>query len=142
MGQDDSCAPRGWMSTSDYNHWKNDTRSPPDAPPTAKKIKKQEFPAEKKVMQPQVECTKMITTSTGLEVLAFDNGFCPFANHHRTPFTINGETYLSVYQYVETKKAEYFGDFECSDAVMKCKSAKKIRELTYGIKNFDAEIWR
>jgi ribA/ribD-fused uncharacterized protein len=116
MAQDDSRASKRWMNP--------------------------EIPAKKEDVKQIIPHTKMITTNTGIEVLAFDSGFCPLANHHRTPFTISGVEYLTVYQYVESKKAEYFGDFECSDAVMNCKSAKKIREITNGMKNFNEEVWR
>lgn len=88
-----------------------------------------------------METSKLIVMLDGSKVLAFANGFCPLANHYRSPFKVRGQQYLSVQQYVESKKAHFFSDYELRDAILKSKSAKEISGLVAGLKNFDAEDW-
>ena len=116
-------AQRGWMPASEYHDWswgKDRNYQPPakkeehnkpsnddDGPSPAKKSKEDEQNPPIRNEKPMIPYTKTIVSDKDTEMLAFDSGFCPFANHHRTPFTVDGTKYLSVFQYVESKKAEY-----------------------------------
>lgn len=84
---------------------------------------------------------KEITMNDGSKVLAFENGFCPLANHHYTPFEVRGIKYTSVHQYLESKKAHYFGDLSLRDQIIECKSAKDIAALSETLANFDPVEW-
>ena len=88
-----------------------------------------------------MENTKQLTLNDGTRILAFENGFCPLANHHWSPFTVRGQKFCNVLQYVESKKAYFFGDYEIRDEIMKSKSAKEISRLGQVVKGFDSEEW-
>ena len=65
MGRDYDFTQRGWMSTSDYNHYRDGTKSPPSSPPPPKKVKKEGSSPKKEDAKPQVDHTKKIVTKVG-----------------------------------------------------------------------------
>lgn len=88
-----------------------------------------------------MEFTKFIVANDGQKVLCFYNGFCCLSHVHRTPFTLNGHKYCSVYQYVEAMKALHFGDYMAYEDIMKSKTVPEQHKYADRIQNFDWKDW-
>jgi predicted NAD-dependent protein-ADP-ribosyltransferase YbiA (DUF1768 family) len=82
---------------------------------------------------------RKITTSDGIDVLAFQSGWCPLSNCHRTPITIFGHRYLSVHQYVLCEKARHFNDNDTYNAIKKSNLCAEQTKLGGNIKGYNDE---
>lgn len=65
----------------------------------------------------------------------------PFSNWSDAPFTLDGEKYNCVEQYMMYKKALTFGDFEIANEVMKTMNPREQKAWGRKVRNFEMGKW-
>lgn len=65
----------------------------------------------------------------------------PFSQWARSPFKLEGKTFVTAEQYMMYKKAMLFGDTEIADRIMRTSDPKIQKSLGRKVKNFDAVKW-
>ena len=71
----------------------------------------------------------------------FFGEFNPLLNFHPAVFTCNGERYHHTEQFIQSKKAEFCGDYESFHMIMATSSAVKCKELGRYVKNCNTSEW-
>ena len=56
-------------------------------------------------------------------------------------FSLNGHTYISSEQYIQSTKAQYFGDTDVFNQIMGCKSSADCKEFSRKIRGVDIAKW-
>ena len=85
---------------------------------------------------------RKITTSDGIDVMAFQSGWCPLSNCHISPITIFEHRYKSVHQYVLCEKARYFNDNDSYNNIKKSNLCAEQSKLAGDIKGYNEEKWK
>lgn len=67
------------------------------------------------------------------------NGY--LSNWYPSPFTLEGQTFTSVEQYMMYRKAMTFGDTETADAILATDNAGKIKALGRSVRNYSETVW-
>ena len=73
--------------------------------------------------------------------LVFTRELSPYANLHRSPFTINGQQFHSSEQWMQYQKALAFGNSYTANLILQSKTAIECKRLSYRIKGVDVEKW-
>ena len=64
-----------------------------------------------------------VTSVSDEDRIGFFGELNPFSNFHPCVFTVNGLEYHSSEQFIQSKKAEYFGDNIAKDRILHCEDA-------------------
>lgn len=65
----------------------------------------------------------------------------PFSQWYSSKFTVDGVVYNTAEQYMMAMKADYFGDKETLEKIMKSKDPSQQKALGRMVSNFNAEAW-
>ena len=82
-----------------------------------------------------------VSSSTNQETYGFFGELNPLSNFHACEFDVNGFTYHSSEQYIQAKKAEYFGAVETKKDILNSETASECKDLAKSIDNYDSESW-
>ena len=66
----------------------------------------------------------------------------PMSNFHRCHFEVNGKTYHSTEQYIQSEKASYFKDDHTANKIMEASTPIECKQLAREIDNFDFDRWK
>jgi ribA/ribD-fused uncharacterized protein len=88
-------------------------------------------------LQPQ-----MIFTPTVDNMTAFFTRNSPLSNHYTSPFTLSGEKFNCMEQYMVVQKARVFEDQETVNKVMKETNPVKQKQLGKSIKGLNEDHWQ
>ena len=72
---------------------------------------------------------------------AFFTDKSPLSNFHLSPFTVEGDNYNCMEQFLQVKKAQVFGDKDAMVAISMEKVPLKQKQLSNSIQNFDKTHW-
>ena len=64
-----------------------------------------------------------------------------FSNFHPCVFVVNSLEYHSSEQFIQAKKAEYFGDNIAKERILRCEDAMDSKEISMDITNFNKCEW-
>lgn len=67
------------------------------------------------------------------------NGY--LSNWYPSPFTLDGQRFSSVEQYMMYQKAVTFGDPETAASILATDNAGKIKALGRSVRNYDDTVW-
>ena len=73
------------------------------------------------------------------QYLAFHGEWSPFSNFHHSPFTIEGQYYHSMEQWIQSCKALLFGDSYTAHLILKADTPLECKKLGYQVKGFDPQ---
>ena len=76
------------------------------------------------------------------EYLAFHGEFSPLSNFHPSPFKIGTQKFHCTEQYIQYKKAMYFGDSLTANQIIQCADAFEAKRLGYRVTGFDMQQWK
>ena len=76
------------------------------------------------------------------ECLAFHGEFSPLSNFHLSPFKIGNLRFHCTEQYIQYKKAMYFGDNLTANQIVQCADAFEVKRLGYRVTGFDRQQWK
>jgi len=65
----------------------------------------------------------------------------PFSNWTNSPFTLDGQKYNCVEQYMMFKKAMVFGDIDVANEVMKTMNPREQKAWGRKVRNFEMDKW-
>lgn len=65
----------------------------------------------------------------------------PFSNWYRAPFTIDGQIFTCVEQYMMYAKALLFSDLVIADKILNSEQPKVMKRLGRQVKGFQEELW-
>ena len=82
-----------------------------------------------------------VTSMSDDEQIGFFGELNPFSNFHPCVFTVEGIEYHSSEQFIQTKKAEYFGDQITKERILCCEDAMDSKEISMDITNFNKKDW-
>ena len=82
-----------------------------------------------------------VTSVSDEDRIGFFGELNPFSNFHPCVFTVNGLEYHSSEQFIQSKKAEYFGDNIAKDRILHCEDAMDSKEISMDITNFNKLEW-
>ncbi len=74
--------------------------------------------------------------------LFFFSGACPLSNFHESKFQVEGVHYINGEQFLQKKKADFFGDRETGNKIMLSKNPREIKALGSQVKDFSEESWQ
>jgi ribA/ribD-fused uncharacterized protein len=66
----------------------------------------------------------------------------PFSQWHKSPFTLDGQTYNTAEQYMMAEKARLFGDEETREKILATTNARKQKALGREVRGFDTVRWQ
>ena len=79
---------------------------------------------------------------TNNDVIAFHGEFSPFSNFHRSPFTVNDQSFHSSQQFIQYQKALLSGDSYTANKVLQCDTPLAAKKLGCKINGFDNQHWK
>ena len=81
-------------------------------------------------------------TPTRNDITAFYSKYSVLSNHHPCRFTVNGESYSSMEQFLFIQIAELFGDQQLIHKISSEHDPVIIKRLAKKVKNFDKSVWK
>ena len=85
--------------------------------------------------------TTTLCSKTNEEVLAFFGELHPFSNFHQCSFSLEGNTFQSSEQYIQWKKACFFGDITAQERLLNSEDALECKNITRDIRDFNRANW-
>ena len=82
-----------------------------------------------------------VTSKENDEVVGYFGELNLLSNFFPASFTINGHNYISSEQYIQSSKAQYFGDTDVFNQIMGCKSSSDCKEFSRKICGVDSIKW-
>ena len=82
-----------------------------------------------------------VTSKENDSVVGYFGELNPLSNFFPATFTLNGHTYISSEQYIQSSKAQYFGDIDVFNQIMGCKTSADCKEFSRKIRGVDAAKW-
>lgn len=70
-----------------------------------------------------------------------DGKYSPFSQWYKSDFTVDGETYCCMEQYMMAAKATLFGDAKARALIMMTNNPKDIKALGRQVRNFNDKMW-
>ena len=77
-----------------------------------------------------------VTSKSDDNTVAFFGELNPFSNFHRCDFICESKNFHSSEQYIQWKKAEFFGDRIAMENIMKSEDALESKTITRDIKDY------
>ena len=65
----------------------------------------------------------------------------PFSQWHRSPFTLDGQVYVTAEQYMMAEKARMFGDNESLERILATGDPREQKALGRRVRSFDSALW-
>ena len=65
----------------------------------------------------------------------------PFSQWHRSPFTLDGQIYVTAEQHMMAEKARLFGDEEILHRILATREPREQKALGRRVRGFDIERW-
>jgi len=65
----------------------------------------------------------------------------PFSQWHRSPFTLDGQVYVTAEQYMMAEKARLFGDEETLERILATSNAREQKALGRRVRGFETGAW-
>ena len=87
--------------------------------------------------------TRFQFTISGSPIVLFKSGYSPLSPFNpKTPFTVNGVTYVCGEAYYQAEKARRFKDYDALRKIMEAKSPKVMKEIGRSIRGYDDDDWQ
>ena len=90
---------------------------------------------------PQNLSTHTVSSRQDASYFGFFGKLNPLSNFYPAPFIHEGIHYSTSEQYIQARKAEYYGDSDTRKQIMQATSALKCKTLDKEIQNCDNEKW-
>ena len=87
-----------------------------------------------------LDSTKLCS-KTNEEVLAFFGELHPFSNFHQSSFSLEGNIFHSSEQYIQWKKACFFGDIAAQENLLNSEDALECKNIVRDIRDFNRANW-
>ena len=81
------------------------------------------------------------TSKENENTVGFFGELNPFSNFHRCAFKVNNKWFHSSEQYIQMKKALYFGDQAAAHKIEAADDALECKRISREIESFDADAW-
>ena len=85
--------------------------------------------------------TTTLCSKTNEEVLAFFGELHPFSNFHQCSFSLEGNIFHSSEQYIQWKKACFFGDTTAQERLLNSEDALECKNIARDIRDFNRASW-
>ena len=85
--------------------------------------------------------TKNLCSKTNEETVAFFGELHPFSNFHQCNFSCEGQQFHSSEQYIQWKKAEFFGDAKSQERILNSKDALDCKNIARDIRDYNKTSW-
>ena len=82
-----------------------------------------------------------VTSKENDEVVGYFGELNPLSNFFPASFTLNNHSYISSEQYIQSSKAQYFGDIDIFNQIMGCKCSADCKEFSRKIHGVDNSKW-
>ena len=82
-----------------------------------------------------------VSSKENESVVGYFGELNPLSNFFPAPFNFNGHTYISSEQFIQSSKAQYFGDIDVFNQIMGCKSSGDCKEFSRKIHGVDVGKW-
>ena len=82
-----------------------------------------------------------VSSKSNDDTIGFFGEINPLSNFHPAKFRLNGQQYISLEQYIQATKAQYFNDLETYQKIMGCKTSFDCKQLAWTIKDVDTQRW-
>ena len=66
----------------------------------------------------------------------------PFSQWHRSPFTLDGQIYVTAEQYMMAEKARLFSDSEALQRILATSEPRQQKALGRRVRGFEADRWQ
>ena len=80
--------------------------------------------------------TTTLCSKTNEDVLAFFGELPPFSNFHQCSFSLEGNIFHSSEQYIQWKKAGFFGDIIAQERLLNSEDALECKNIARDIRDF------
>ena len=87
-----------------------------------------------------LDTTKLCSKSDE-DVLAFFGELHPFSNFHQSSFSLEGNIVHSSEQYIQWKKACFFGDISTQERLLNSEDALECKNIARDIRDFNRANW-
>ena len=87
-----------------------------------------------------MDTTKLCSKSDE-DVLAFFRELHPFSNFHQSSFSLEGNIFHSPEQYIQWKKACFFGDIATQERLLNSEDALECKNIARDIRDFNRANW-
>ena len=91
-------------------------------------------------LPPELAADK-VTSETNNKVVAFFGELHPLSNFHSCNFDFEGETFHSLEQLIQMKKAELFEDQTARERILNSTDAQDSKEIAMDTANFNKDEW-
>ena len=82
-----------------------------------------------------------VTSKEDQNTVGFFGEINPLSNFHPAPFHLEGVDYISSEQYIQARKAKYFGDNETLNKILGSTTSIECKDLSRNIRNFSESKW-
>ena len=82
-----------------------------------------------------------VTSKENDEVVGYFGELNLLSNFFPVSFNLNGHSYISSEQYIQSSKAHYFGDTDVSNQIMGCKCSADCKDFSRKIRGVDNTKW-
>ena len=85
--------------------------------------------------------TTTLCSKTNEKVLAFFGELHPFSNFHQCSFSLEGNIFHSSEQYIQWKKAGFFGNTTAQERLLNSEDALECKNIARDIRDFNRANW-
>ena len=85
--------------------------------------------------------TTALCSKTNEDTIAFFGELHPFSNFHQCSFSVEDNTFHSSEQYIQWKKACFFGDNPAQERLLNSEDALECKNIAREIKDFNTTNW-
>ena len=82
-----------------------------------------------------------VTSKENPSTIRFFGEINPLSNFYPALFTHDGLQYISSEQFIQGKKAQYFGDIDTHSKIMGCSTSLECKTFSKQIRNIDEAKW-
>ena len=82
-----------------------------------------------------------VTSKENPSTIGFFGEINPLSNFYPASFTHDGLQYISSEQFIQARKAQYFGDIDTHSKIMGCSTSLECKTFSKQIRNIDEAIW-
>ena len=82
-----------------------------------------------------------VSSKQNESIVVFFGEINPLSNFYPAPFILDGIRYISSEQYIQSIKANYFGDIETQEQILSCATSWECKELSRQIRNVVETRW-
>ena len=82
-----------------------------------------------------------VSSKQNESVVVFFGEINPLSNFYLAPFNYEGVRYISSEQFIQSTKANYFGDIETQEQILSCATSWECKEISRQIRNVVETRW-